>query len=286
METPAADEIGPPGKDHWDLLACLWADCEQLGLNPTHLQPMAGKLRPPALVVGAGQGLLVGALHDAGLHPAVGLDNSQAMLRAATERRGQIPLLRAEASNLPFPARTWSTLIYATGVLNPHDAGQLAACRDEMRRVTASGASVIVGFFQPSAALSAMGRDLGLLVDGNLCYPRLLELWRRRFDLEWLEWAVCHWTGCKTNESATRLRHWCKALESWYALLDRLAARLRDQGIASPQAYLPRAFGWRLPGLCDGNLPSAFRHADLRPLDTWYDESTCTRVFALRRCEW
>lgn len=105
------------------------------GINLDNLGPIIPLIKSPVLVVGAGQGLLVGELRQRGFS-AEGIDLSPQMVAYAEKRRG-IKLFLANANNMPFEKDQFKTSIAATGVIDfVNDAGQISAIINEVRRVT------------------------------------------------------------------------------------------------------------------------------------------------------
>jgi predicted TPR repeat methyltransferase len=74
------------------------------------------QLAAPVLVVGAGQGLLVAEMRKHGF-VCDGVDLSHEMITQAKRRR-DLDIFHANARSLPFGNAIYTTLIYATGVLD------------------------------------------------------------------------------------------------------------------------------------------------------------------------
>src|SRR3954470_17586523 len=86
--------------EFWDALAPYHAALENSYLDLPSLRRIQHDIRSAVLVVGAGQGLIVGALKKQGLQ-CDGVDLSAEMIRFAQLRRG-IALVQADARALPF----------------------------------------------------------------------------------------------------------------------------------------------------------------------------------------
>jgi hypothetical protein len=102
--------------DFWNVLAQLHAEIEDTNFDLASARRLLPEIKSPVLVVGAGQGLIVEELRKHGCE-CDGVDLSSEMIRQAKLRRG-ITLVRADAKALPFPAGSYETIIYATGVVD------------------------------------------------------------------------------------------------------------------------------------------------------------------------
>src|SRR5215470_10761785 len=100
----------------WDLEAPHHGPSENHFLDLPSIRATIRAVREPALVVGAGQGLIVEELHHQGFQ-CDGVDLSPEMIKYAKLRRG-LTLVEADARALPFEAGTYATVIYATGVID------------------------------------------------------------------------------------------------------------------------------------------------------------------------
>jgi ubiquinone/menaquinone biosynthesis C-methylase UbiE len=163
--------------EFWDALAPHHWAIENSYLDLPSLRLIQPEIRPPVLVVGAGQGLIVGALQQQGL-ACDGVDLSTAMIRYARLRRGLV-LVHADAKALPFGNETYKTVICATGVIDfMSDDDQIRAALGEARRVTARDGHVTVAFCKFSAATEAFLIRLGLLRNHVLAFRELFEIYR------------------------------------------------------------------------------------------------------------
>jgi 2-polyprenyl-3-methyl-5-hydroxy-6-metoxy-1,4-benzoquinol methylase len=120
----------------WDALCpCMDFLENVLGINRDNLGPIIPLIESPALVVGAGQGLLVEALRRKGFRTE-GIDLSPQMVACAARRRG-IKLILANADQMPFENGRFKTTIIATGVIDfLNDFSRIQAIIGEVHRVT------------------------------------------------------------------------------------------------------------------------------------------------------
>jgi len=120
--------------DYWDALAPYHSALENNYFDLSGLHRIFHDIREPALVVGAGQGLIVEELLRNGFQTD-GVDLSSEMIRYAKRRRG-LTLIEADAKALPFGAGTYETIIYATGVVDfMGDEEQISVILNEARRI-------------------------------------------------------------------------------------------------------------------------------------------------------
>jgi hypothetical protein len=124
--------------------------------------------------VGAGQGLIVAELHKLGLH-CEGVDFSTEMIRHAKIRRG-LTLVRADARRMPFENGSYSTVIFATGVIDfMGDEEQIRLILNEGQRVVKQSGTIFVAFYRMSVALQQLLKRVGLLVNHDLLHRESLE---------------------------------------------------------------------------------------------------------------
>ena len=102
--------------EFWDALAPHHATIENHYLDVSATRRIMDDLRAPVLVVGAGQGLIVAEIRNAGLECG-GIDLSSEMTRYAKLRRG-IDIIHADARAMPIPDQAYETVIFATGVID------------------------------------------------------------------------------------------------------------------------------------------------------------------------
>lgn len=158
----------------WDILAAHHAAIEDNYLDLKSLRRIMREVRPPVLVVGAGQGLLVAELRSKGL-PCDGVDFSTEMIRHARSRRG-INLIQADASALPLGDASYDTVIYATGVVDFNgDESGIRSILSEGRRIAKPGGRIFVAFYRLSPALEDFLKKVGLLTENVLLHRKSLE---------------------------------------------------------------------------------------------------------------
>ena len=160
----------------WDALAPYHARIENNYFDLATVRRIVPELRPPVLVVGAGQGLLVAELRNKGVQ-CDGVDFSPEMSRHAKNRRG-LDLIRADAGALPFANGAYGTVVYATGVLDFN--GDEAAIRNmlnEGMRVVNGAGRIFIGFYRSSKAQEQFMQRVGLLRDNMLWQRDCLRLY-------------------------------------------------------------------------------------------------------------
>jgi SAM-dependent methyltransferase len=137
-----------------------------LGINLDNLGPIIPLIKSPVLVVGAGQGLLVGELRKKGFNTE-GIDLSPQMVAYAEKRRG-IKLFLANANNMPFEKGQFKTTIVATGVIDfLNDSGQITAILNEVRRVTDAQGEILVALFGLTPQAEELFKYIGFLSDNR-----------------------------------------------------------------------------------------------------------------------
>jgi SAM-dependent methyltransferase len=197
--------------DFWNVLAPHHSALENSYLDLPSLRYIRQEIRPPVLVVGAGQGLIVAALRAQGLQ-CDGVDLSAEMIRYARLRRGLV-LVHADARALPFGNGAYKTIIYATGVIDfMSDEEEIRGIISEGMRITESGGNIFVAFYRFSAATENFVIRLGLLNKSVLHFRELLEIYRLT-PVQTMSWVA---ERSKVSYSAAlvlALRSW--AFSSW-----------------------------------------------------------------------
>lgn len=160
----------------WDALAPHHSRIENNYFDLATARRIARELRPPVLVVGAGQGLLVEELRKRRLE-CHGVDFSPEMIRHAKSRRG-LDLIRADAGALPFANDTYGTVVYATGVVdfNPDEAAIRGILNEGMRVVDGAG-RILIGFYRLSSAQEKFLQRVGLLRENMLLHRECFRLY-------------------------------------------------------------------------------------------------------------
>jgi ubiquinone/menaquinone biosynthesis C-methylase UbiE len=166
---------------------------------------------PPVLVVGAGQGLIVGELQKKGLQ-CDGVDLSSEMIRYAKLRRG-LDLVQADARSMPFGKGAYRTIIYATGVVDfMSDEDQIRVILNEARRIADHLGNIFVAFYKLSAATEDFVAKLGLLRNNVLLHRETLEIYQLN-PVQAITWVAKRTkVGC-SRAAILSLQSW--AFSSW-----------------------------------------------------------------------
>jgi len=197
--------------DFWDALAPHHSVMENSYLDLPSLRLIQRDIHPPALVVGAGQGLIVAALQKQGLQ-CDGVDLSLEMIRYARLRRG-LDLVHADAKALPFENRTYKTIIYATGVVDfLSDEETIMVIMNEARRIVETSGSIFVAFYKFSAATEDFLISLHLLKNNVLRFRELLEIYRLT-PVQTISWVAKRAKTGYCGAVMLALRSW--AFSSW-----------------------------------------------------------------------
>jgi ubiquinone/menaquinone biosynthesis C-methylase UbiE len=197
--------------DFWDSLAPHHAALENSYLDLSSLRRIQQEIRPPVLVVGAGQGLIVAALKAQG-HQCDGVDLSAEMIRYARIRRG-LALVHADAKALPFRNGAYKTIIYATGVIDfISNEAEIRVIMKEGRRIAEHSGDIFVAFYKFSAATEELVIRLGLLRNNVLRFRELLEIYRLT-PVQSISWVAKRSKVSYSGALVMALRSW--AFSSW-----------------------------------------------------------------------
>ena len=197
--------------DFWDALAPHHAALENSYLDLPSLRCILPDIHPPVLVVGAGQGLIVGALQKQGIQ-CDGVDLSAEMIRYARLRRG-LALVHADAKALPFGNGAYKTIIYATGVIDfMSDEEEIRVILNEGRRIAEHSGNIFVAFYKFSAATENFVIRLGLLRNSVLRFRELLEIYRLT-PVQTMSWVTQRAKVSYPGALMLALRSW--AFSSW-----------------------------------------------------------------------
>lgn len=159
----------------WDTWAPYLSYIEDNHLDLTNIKKLDPIISDPVLIIGAGQGLLVEQLQKSG-HKVDGVDRSPQMVKLADTRRN-LKLIEADARNLPFESKMYSTCIIATGVVDfLKDERQIELIINEARRVTQESGKVLVGFLGTHPAAKRFGMRVGIITGGTLHQRKLFQL--------------------------------------------------------------------------------------------------------------
>jgi SAM-dependent methyltransferase len=164
----------------WDVEAPYHGSFENHFLDLPSIRATVGAVREPALVVGAGQGLIVEELRKQGLY-CDGVDLSPEMIKYAKLRRG-LTLVEADAQALPFETGSYATIIYATGVIDfIADEAQVGLILNEGRRVLTPSGNILVAFYRVSDALVDFLLTVGLLKNNLVSQKQVIEMYLLNF---------------------------------------------------------------------------------------------------------
>lgn len=163
---------------YWEIWSPYWTYIEENFLDSESIGKLTTIIRVPALVVGAGQGLLIEELQKRGLE-VDGVDSEPLMVEFAEKRRG-LKLIQADGANLPFSDGSYRTCIIATGVIDfSDDESNIGSIMNEALRVTHDGGKVLVAFYRFHPKVEELMRYTGLITNGSSwCYRRTLEMMR------------------------------------------------------------------------------------------------------------
>lgn len=149
---------------YWEVWAPYWSYFEDNFLDLESIGKFASVISSPALVVGAGQGLLVEELQKLGL-TVDGVDSEPLMVEYAEKRRG-LRLLQANGAELPFADNSYKGSIVATGVIDfMEDTALMKSVLDEALRVTEESGEVLVAFYRFHPRAEELMRYMGVLTD-------------------------------------------------------------------------------------------------------------------------
>src|SRR5438034_1051757 len=195
----------------WDALAPHHSALENSYFDLPSLRRIQQEIRPPVLVVGAGQGLIVAALQAQGLQ-CDGVDLSAEMIRYARLRRG-LALVHGDARALPFGNGAYKTIIYATGVIDfMSDEEEIRGIMKDGRRIAEQSGNMFVAFYRFSTATEDFVIRLGLLRNSVLRFRELLEIYRLA-PVQTMSWVAKHLKGSYSGAVMLALRSW--AFSSW-----------------------------------------------------------------------
>jgi hypothetical protein len=154
------------------------------------LRLLLDSLQEPALIVGAGQGLIVAELLRRG-YRCNGIDLSSEMIRQAKLRRG-LTLIQADAKAMPFASGSYKSIIYATGVIDfIGDESDIRSILNEGRRVADGTGKIFVAFYRLSRVQEDFLKRVGLLSDNYLSQRRSLEVYLLN-PLQMVAWVANH----------------------------------------------------------------------------------------------
>ena len=239
IRQPALTAAPPlPPTDFWNALAPHHAAIEHNYFDRASLRRIAREIHEPVLVVGGGHGMIVAELNKMGLR-CDGIDFSTEMVRLAKIRRG-IDLVHADARKMPFGNGSYSTAIFATGVVYfMGDEGKIKAVLNEGKRVVKESGTIFVAFYRVSDAFEQFLTKTRLLQNHVLFQRESLENYLFT-PFEALTW-VTNKTGLNRLQAARLLiRTW--ALSTWKEKLmtfsmQRIFRRMDDPALLIKSAW-------------------------------------------------
>ena len=162
----------------WESWSPYWSYIEDNHLDLDSIDKLAPLIKDPALVIGAGQGLLVEELRKKGLD-VDGIDAEPEMVAYAKKRRN-IDIVLANGKKMPFADNTYQTSIVATGVVDFLDnEEQILSILNEAIRVTEDNGKVLIAFYRFHTQGEELLRYLGILTDDNRwCARQMHETFR------------------------------------------------------------------------------------------------------------
>jgi len=174
--------------DFWNALAPFHSDIEDNYFDLPSLHRILPELHEPVLVVGAGQGLIVGELLKKGFK-CDGVDFSLEMIRYARVRR-ELSLIQADARAIPLKDDAYQTIIYATGVVDfIGDEAEIKLIMDEAARIVRPTGNIFVAFYRASPAVENLLTRLGLLHNHVLLQREALQMNRLK-AFQMLKWVA------------------------------------------------------------------------------------------------
>jgi len=158
----------------WSAWAPYWEHLEDRHFGRRALDRVLPRMSSPVLVIGAGIGLLVERLQQAG-HTAFGVDRNRAMVSAAKRRRG-LGLAAADAERLPFRDESFRTVILSSGVADYAEDAEAGRYLRESLRVLAPGGQLVAGFHRFEPPLERAYLRLGVIRNDRYHPRRIFEL--------------------------------------------------------------------------------------------------------------
>jgi len=181
--------------DWWSAWAPYWHHLEDQHLDSRVGREMIGLLSGPVLVIGAGQGIVVQTLAEAGLEVR-GVDADPEMVRLARERRG-LDVLQADARDLPLDDGSFGSVVLASGVVDyTDDPRRVRQMLGEAARVLVPDGRLHVTFYSLSPTLEQAYTKMGVLRDSRYHLDRLFRINRMvRVAPRHCVWPIMEWSG-------------------------------------------------------------------------------------------
>ena len=159
----------------WNAWAPYWDRLEDRHLGVAAADRFLHAVASPALVVGAGHGLIVQRLREKGFD-VEGVDLDPAMIAMARRRRG-LEIVHADARDLPYPAGRFRTVILSSGVVDyAEDPEAIRRILNEALRVLAPHGNLLVAFYQIPPVIERIYRTLGVIDGRDYHMRRIFEI--------------------------------------------------------------------------------------------------------------
>jgi len=161
---------------YWAAWSPYWSYQEDFFLDLEAINKLSAFITNPALIIGAGQGLLVEQLRKKDF-TVDGIDSDTQMISYAKKRRG-INLIQANAKEIPFADDSYETSIIATGVVDfIDDEEQIKLIINEALRVTETSGRVFVAFYKYHPRVDALLKSTGIITENrSLRFKKLAEM--------------------------------------------------------------------------------------------------------------
>lgn len=162
----------------WEVWSPYWSYIEDNFLDLDSIDKLSSVIKDPAVVIGAGQGILVEQLRKKGL-AVDGVDGEPEMVAYARKRRN-LDIILANGNKMPIDDNTYQTSIIATGVIDfLDDEEEIRSIVNEAVRVTCDNGSVFVAFFRMPTQGEEFMRNSELLTDESRWrIKRMFEIFR------------------------------------------------------------------------------------------------------------
>lgn len=152
----------------WSSWAPVWHLIEDQHFSTMITDQIINEIKPPVLIVGAGQGLIVRHLQDKSIS-AIGLDLNDTMIKYAKEKY-DLDLIKGDAADLPFDDGEFNTTIISSGVVDyGADIDMIKLMIKEAKRVTKHDYPVFIAFYQLLPRVEKIYRKIGV-IDQNGVY--------------------------------------------------------------------------------------------------------------------
>lgn len=149
-------------KEWWLTWSPYWEHLEDRHFSTTITEKLLPEISEPALVIGAGQGLIVNYLKNKG-YKVDGLDLEDEMIKLAKERHS-INLIKGDAKKLPFENKSYKTVIISSGVVDyGTDKKSIKKIIEEALRVVSPQGNVFIAFYQIDRTIEKIYKKIGVI---------------------------------------------------------------------------------------------------------------------------